>query len=382
MLAQGVLTIVRMASIGIPKEIKSGEARVGLTPVEVRLLLGQGHVVRVESGAGALAGFGDAHYRESGAEIVADAASVYACDIIAKVKEIQPSEFALLRRGQILCGFAQVARDAALLNALLNAGVSVVAYEAIKDAHGNTPVLAPMSRIAGTLSASIAQWCLQTAQGGRGVLLGPDARIVIVGAGVSGLAAAEVFYRLGCAVTVLLRDENRAQTLLKRLPRGVRCASADSLATLLSQSDVLIGAVSVPGALSPKLITREMMRSMPRGAAFIDIGIDMGGISETSRQTTWGAPIYVEEGVVHFCVANIPAQVPQAATAALAAAALPYVQAVARLGVIEAAQRDAGLAAALQVHAGAVTSSTVARDTGREWQRLFLKMAFALGIER
>ena len=371
MLAQGVLTIVRMASIGIPKEIKSGEARVGLTPVEVRLLLGQGHVVRVESGAGALAGFGDAHYRESGAEIVADAASVYACDIIAKVKEIQPSEFALLRRGQILCGFAQVARDAALLDVLLNAGVSVVAYEAIKDAQGNLPVLAPMSRIAGTMSASVAQWCLQSAQGGRGVLLGPDARIGIVGAGVSGLAAAEVFYRLGCAVTVVVRDENRAQTLLRRFPKGVRCVGINALVELLPQCDVLIGAVSVPGALSPKLVTRKMMCSMPKGAVFIDIGIDMGGISETSRQTTWSSPIYVDEGVVHFCVANIPAQVPQAATAALAAAALAYVQAVAALGVIEAARLDAGLAAALLVHAGSVTSPSVARDTGRECQQLF-----------
>ena len=359
-----------MASIGIPKEIKSGEARVGLTPAEVKALAGQGHAVRVENGAGLLAGFGDAQYRDADAEIVINAAGVYASDVIAKVKEVQPSEFALLRRGQILCGFAQVARDAALLDALLNAGVSVLAYEAIKDAHGNMPVLMPMSRIAGLMSASIAQWCLQTAQGGRGVLLGPDARIMIVGAGVSGLAAAEAFYRLGCAVTVVVRDVNRAQTLLKRLPKGVRCVGINALVELLPQCDVLIGAVSVPGALSPTLITRQMMRSMPRGAAFIDIGIDMGGIGETSRQTTWSAPIYVDEGVVHFCVANIPAQVPQAATAALAAAALPYVQAVAALGVIEAARLDAGLAAALQVHAGAVTSLSVARDTSREWQQL------------
>ena len=376
-----------MASIGIPKEIKSGEARVGLTPAEVRTLAQRGHAVRVESRAGLLAGFSDAQYRDAGAEVVAEAAvvanaaGVYACDVIAKVKEIQPSEFALLRRGQILCGFAQVARDAALLDALLNAGVSVLAYEAIKDAHGNMPVLAPMSRIAGAMSASIAQWCLQTAQGGRGVLLGPGCNVVIVGAGVSGLVAAESFYRLGCAVTVVLRDENRAQSLVKRLPKSVRCVGIDSLVELLPQCDVLVGAVSVPGALSPKLITREMMRSMPRGAAFIDIGIDMGGIAETSRQTTWSAPIYGDEGVVHFCVANIPAQVPQAATAALATAALPYVQAVAALGAIEAARLDAGLLPAVQVHAGVVTSSSVARDTGRECQQLFNEMASALGIE-
>ena len=239
---QAVHTILGMTSIGIPKEIKSGEARVGLTPIEVRRLVEQGHMVRLETSAGALVGFNDDHYRDAGAEIVASAADVFACDIIAKVKEIQLSEFALLRRGQILCGFAQVARDARLLDALLNAGVSVVAYEAIKDEHGNMPVLAPMSRIAGTMSASIAQWCLQTAQGGRGILLGPDARIVIVGAGVSGLAAAEAFYRLGCAVIVVLRDEHRTQILLKRLPKGVRCVAVESLPELLPLCDVLIGA--------------------------------------------------------------------------------------------------------------------------------------------
>ena len=374
MLAQrcgrAVLTIPRMTSIGIPKEIKSGEARVGLTPAEVAALVGQGHALRVETGAGTLLGFSDDDYREVGAEITAHAALVYDCDMIAKVKEIQPSEFALLRRGQIVCGFAQVARDAVLLDALLNAGVSVVAYEAIKDAHGNTPVLAPMSRIAGTLSASIAQWCLQTAQGGRGVLLGPGARVVIVGVGVSGLAAAEAFYRLGCAVTVVLRDPQRARSLLKRLPNGVRGVGMDSLASLLPQSDVLIGAVSVPAALSPKLITAAMMGTLPKGAVFVDIGIDMGGISETSRQTTWSAPIYLDQGVVHFCVANIPAQVPQAATAALAAAALPYLRAVASHGLTAAASMDAGLAAAVQVFAGSVTSPSVARDTGRNYQPL------------
>ena len=227
-----------------------------------------------------------------------------------------------------------------------------------------------MSRIAGTMSASIAQWCLQTAQGGLGVLLGPDARVVIVGAGVAGLAAAEAFYRLGCAVTVVLRDENRAQALLKRLPKGVRCVAMNSLAELLLACDVLIGAVSVAGALSPQLITRAMMRAMPKGAVFIDIGIDMGGIAETSRQTTWIAPIYVDEGVVHFCVANIPAQVPQTATSALAAAALPYVQTLATLGVVAAARLDAGLAAAVQIVAGAVTSASLARDTGKNYQQL------------
>lgn len=358
-------------TLGVPREVKSGEARVGLTPAEVRQLVGLGHTVRVETGAGRLVGMEDAAYVDAGAQIVATAAEVYAAGLIVKVKEIQPSEFALLHRGQVICGFAQVARDASLLDGLLAAGVSVVAYEAIHDADGRLPVLAPMSRIAGRMSAGVAQWCLQTAQGGRGVLLGEDTRAVVIGAGVAGRAAAESLHRTGCTVSMVVRDEARAQRLRKRLPTGVRVLALAALSEHLSDCDVLIGAVSVPGALSPKLVSRAMMRSMPRGAVFIDIGIDMGGIAETSRQSTWAAPIYVEEGIVHFCVPNMPAQVPQAATAALAGAALPYVQAIATRGLLAAARLDEGLANAVQVHGGAVTAASIARDTGREYVQLF-----------
>ena len=323
MLAQargaGVHRIRSMSSIGIPREIKSGEARVGLTPLEVGRLVDAGHEVRVQSSAGALAGYDDSAYRTAGASLVPSAGDVFDCQVIAKVKEIQPAEFALLRRGQVLCGFAQVARDAALLDALLAAGVTVVAYEAIVDNAGHLPVLAPMSAIAGRMSASIAQWCMHSAQGGRGMLLDSSCHVLIIGAGVSGLAAAEAFYRSGSRVTVLVRDDGRAQQLQRRLPDGVGCASMSSLSAMLPTTDVLVGCVSVRGMLSPKFITRRMLASMPRGAVFIDVGIDMGGIAETSRQTSWSAPVYVEEGVVHFCVPNIPAQVPRAATAALAA---------------------------------------------------------------
>ncbi len=358
-------------SIGVPREIKSGEARVGLTPLEVRELVRDGHVVQVQAGAGDLAGFSDDAYRAVGARMVASAAEVYRADLIAKVKEIQPAEFVLLRSGQIICGFAQVARDSALLDALLHAGVTVVAYEAIVDAHGHTPVLAPMSRIAGRMSASIAQWCMQSAQGGRGMLLDESCLVTIVGAGASGLAAAEAFYRFGCQVTVVVRDGARVQQLSRRLPKGVACVATDALAALMPTTDVLVGCVSVRGALSPKVITRAMMASMPRGAVFIDVGIDMGGIAATSKQTSWSAPIYMEEGVVHFCVPNIPAQVPRAATAALAGAALPYVRVIATQGLRTATSADEGLAAAVQVHAGQVTAQTVAADTGRLWYQLF-----------
>lgn len=354
-----------MSTIGIPREIKSGEARVGLTPLEVQSLVHEGHRVLVQSSAGALAGYDDDAYRDAGAGLAASARDVYQCDVVAKVKEIQPAEYALLRRGQVLCGFAQVARDAALLDALLAAGVTVVAYEAIVDDSGQTPVLAPMSAIAGRMSASIAQWCMHTAQGGRGMLLDASCRVLIIGAGVSGLAAAEAFYRIGCKVTVLVRDDARARQLQRRLPDGVTSASMASLPVMLPATDVLVGCVSVRGVLSPKFITRNMLASMPRGAVFIDVGIDMGGIAETSRQTSWSAPIYTEEGIVHFCVPNIPAQVPRAATAALAAAALPYVSAIADNGLLPAARGDAGLASGIQVHEGRMTSATVATDTGR-----------------
>ena len=360
-----------MSTIGIPREIKTGEARVGLTPHEVQLLVADGNVVRVQTGAGELAGYADETYRAAGAEVVASAAEVYRCDVVAKVKEIQPGEFALLRPGQVICGFAQVARDPALLDALLAARVTVVAYEAITDGSGRTPVLAPMSRIAGRMSASIAQWCMHAAQGGRGMLLDASCRVLVVGAGESGRAAAEAFYRTGCTVTVLVRDDTRAQQLQRRLPSGVACASADSLSAKMAETDVLLGCVSVRGALSPKFISRGMIASMRRGAVFIDIGIDMGGIAETSRQTSWSSPIYVVEGVVHFCVPNIPAQVPRAATAALAGAALPYVRAIAAQGLLAAAHDDAGLASAVQVHDGQVASATVARDTGRRVSQLF-----------
>jgi len=360
-----------MSSIGIPREIKSGEARVGLTPCEVQTLVTEGHRVLVQSSAGALAGYDDEAYRSAGAGLVASAGDVYQCDVVAKVKEIQPTEFALLQRGQVLCGFAQVARDVALLDALLAAGVTVVAYEAIVDGAGRTPVLAPMSDIAGRMSASIAQWCMHAAQGGRGMLLDSSCRVLIIGAGVSGRAAAEAFYRAGCTVTLIVRDGGRAQQLQRRLPDGVACASMDSMLAMLSQTDVLVGCVSVRGMLSPKFITRNMLASMPRGAVFIDVGIDMGGIAETSRQTSWSVPAYVEEGVVHFCVPNIPAQVPRSATAALASAALPYVRSIAGSGLLQAARTDAGLTAGIQVHDGRVTSATVAADTGRKAYQLF-----------
>jgi alanine dehydrogenase len=360
-----------MSSIGVPREIKSGEARVGLTPREVQYLVSDGHRVLVQSSAGTLAGYGDQAYRDAGATLVASASDVYRCDLVAKVKEIQPAEFALLQRGQVICGFAQVARDAALLDALLVAGVTVVAYEAIVDDTGRTPVLAPMSDIAGRMSASIAQWCMQTAQGGRGMLVDSSCRVLIVGAGVAGLAAAEAFYRAGCGVTVLVRDRARARLLQRRVADGVLCAATDSLSALLPQTDVLVGCVSVRGTLSPKLVTRSMLSSMGHGAVFIDVGIDMGGIAETSRQTGWSAPVYVEEGVVHFCVPNIPAQAPRAATAALAAAALPYVREIAGNGLLPAARRDVGLAAGIQLHDGRVTSATVAADTGRAAGQLF-----------
>jgi alanine dehydrogenase len=345
-------------NIGIPTETKPGEARVGLTPTEVRALVAAGHMVRVQAGAGAGVRISDDAYHAAGAQIVNDGHALWSqSTIIAKVKEIQPDEIALLKREHILCGFAQLARDRAMLTQICGVGTNIVAYECVRDAHGGTPILAPMSRIAGAMCPSVAAWCLQHAQGGAGLLIDAQTRVTIVGLGVSALAAAEGFTRAGAHVTLVYRNELKARALSKRMPQNIHFVPTPQLAEIMPRTDVLIGAAAEPGTLSPKLITRAMLRTMARGRVFIDIGIDMGGIAETSRQTSWNAPIYVEEGVVHFCVPNLPAQVPATATAQLAAAALPTVLAIANEGLDAAMVRDAGLAAAVQVRDGKIVDA-------------------------
>ena len=365
--------------IGIPREIKDGEARVGATPEAVKALCSSGHTVLVETGAGLRVGFGDDLYSAAGAHLAADPETIYACELVVKVKELQPAEWPRLRPGCIVAGYQQLARDSRLLAAVLERRITCLAYEGVMMPDGRRPMLAPMSTIAGLMSAQIAAWALQLREGplsGSGVLLHAlpgvaPARVLIVGDGIAGQAAARAFRGFGCQVTVL----GNAPALLSAIelndresgPGTLRAALASpaELAAGTAESDAVIGAVSTPGRLAPKLITRAMLRAMRPGSVFIDIGIDMGGIAETSRETRLSDPLYVEEGVLHYCVPNIPALVPRAATLALSAATLPFVQLIADRGLEAALQETPALLEGLLVHAGQVSHQALAEDTGR-----------------
>jgi alanine dehydrogenase len=356
--------------IGVPRERKDGERRVGLVPEGVAELSRAGHDVAVERGAGERAGFSDAAYAAAGAQIVRDGAAVYQCELIVKVKEPQRDELALLVPGTTLCGFAQFGRDRAWLSAALAARIGYIAYETVADADGALPLLAPMSRIAGALAPLIAANLLTSNRGGSGVLLpaisdAAPATVLVLGAGNVGATAAVVAARLGCRVIVLARGERRLQALrlqgYKQLV-AVRCEPT-VLSAALAEADVVIGAVLEPGALSPKLISRAQLHAMREGSVLVDVGIDQGGIAETSRITSLSDPTYVEEGVVHYCVPNMPALVARTATLALTRATLPYVLALAGRGISRALATDPGLRAGLQVRAGRVTHRLLAADT-------------------
>ena len=352
--------------IGVPRERKDGERRVGLVADGAAALVVSGDEVLVERGAGDRVGFDDAAYARAGARIVDDPAQIFAAPLIVKVKELQSSELPLLQPGTTVFAFAQLGRDRALLDAVLAARI---ACESIGDAKQGMPLLEPMSRIAGRLAPLIAASLLMNDRGGSGVLLpGLDGvapgGVVVVGAGSSGGEAAIVSSRLGCELTVLARTERRFAALKARSGERVRTAlcTEDALAVAVAAADVVIGAVLDPGRISPKLISRGMLRTMRKGSVFIDIGVDQGGIAETSRMTTLSAPTYVEEGIVHYCVANMPALVARTATLALTQASLRFVQALADRGVESALAADSALRAGLQVFDGGVTHAGLAAD--------------------
>ncbi|HEY2818474.1 MAG TPA: alanine dehydrogenase [Casimicrobiaceae bacterium] len=360
---------------GVPKEIKDGERRVGLLPDAVRALVGDGHGVWVESGAGSAIGFDDDHYRGAGATVVGDAREIWRSDLIIKVKELQPAEYPMLIAGTTIFGYAQLARDPGLADAVVRAGVRILAYELVRDASGAFPLLAPMSRIAGRLAPFAGAQCLHADRGGAGVLLtGVDrvdgARVVIVGAGTAGAEAARVAARLGCRVTVLSRGSKRLDAIARELAESgspieaqtMQRAGRDGFAAAIAAADLIVGAVNDPGTLSPHLITREHLRSMRAGSAFVDIGIDQGGIAETSRMTTLSNPTYIDERIVHYCVPNMPALVPRTATEALTAATFRYVQRFARHGIASALDDDAGLAAGVLVADGAIVQRSLAQQ--------------------
>src|SRR4051794_23082489 len=357
--------------VGVPKEIKDHEYRVGLTPAGVHALCQLGHEVYVESNAGARIGFFDGEYAAAGARLVASSREVFAADMVVKVKELQPREFSLVRRGQILFGYLHLAPDIALLDAMLACGVSAIAYETVTDSHGRLPLLAPMSRIAGRLSVQVGAWALQTANGGSGVLLAgvpgvAPAKVVVIGAGTAGTNATQIAVGMGADITVLDIDLERLAHLDELYQGRLNTGYSETLAIneQVSQADLVIGALLLPGKLAPKLISRELLKNMRPGSVLVDIAIDQGGIAETSRPTSHSEPLFVEEGVVHYCVPNMPAACARTATLALTQATFPYVLKLADEG-LDALSTTSGLANGLQVHAGKITYRSLAEDVKR-----------------
>jgi alanine dehydrogenase len=358
--------------IGVPKEIKNNEYRVGLVPAGVRELVSAGHEVFVQSTAGAGIGLDDASYQAAGATIVANAADVFAAaELIVKVKEPQLAECKMLRRGQTLFTYLHLAADAAQAKALMASGAAAIAYETVTAPDSSLPLLTPMSEVAGRMSIQVGAASLQKANGGLGVLLGgvpgvTPAKVVILGGGVSGTNAAEIAVGMRADVTVVDRSLMRLRVLDAIFAGRLKTAAstAEAIESLVIQADLVIGAVLVAGAAAPKLVTRDMVRKMKPGAVMVDISIDQGGCFETSRPTTHDDPTYVVDGVVHYCVTNMPGAVPRTSTFALTNATLPYVKALASLGTHQALSRDPHLARGLNVLDGVITHEAVARDLG------------------
>lgn len=352
--------------IGVPTEIKNHEYRVGLTPDSVRELTGHGHQLLVQSGAGSAIGFSDEAYREAGARLVSREQVFSDSELVVKVKEPQTEERRLLRPGQTLFTYLHLAPDPAQTRDLLASGATCIAYETVTDAQGRLPLLAPMSEVAGRMAIQAGAGCLEKARGGRGVLLGgvpgvPGGRVVILGGGVVGSNALAMAVGLGAQVMVL--DKNL--DVLRRLDAHygnrieTRYATATAVEAALLQADLVIGAVLVPGAAAPKLISADLIRRMPAGSVLVDVAIDQGGCAQTSKPTTHAEPTYVVDEVVHYCVANMPGGVARTATQALNNATLPFVQALADKGVARALREDAHLANGLNVSHGALCNAEV-----------------------
>ena len=361
--------------IGIPKEIKTHEYRVGLAPAGVRELRLHGHSVFVEQGAAAGIGFSDDDYRNAGAEILASPAEVFAAaELIVKVKEPQPVEIAMLRPGQVLFTYLHLAADRVQTEGLMASGATCIAYETVTDLRGGLPLLSPMSEVAGRMSVQVGAHYLEKEQGGAGVLLGgvpgvAAGRVVVLGGGVSGTNAARVAIGFEASVVVIDRSLPRLKELDLQFGANAQTlfATTDTIECQVLAADLVIGAVLVPGAAAPKLITREMIGRMRPGSVFVDIAIDQGGCSETSRPTTHADPVYVVDGVVHYCVTNMPGAVARTSTIALNNATLPFALALADKGWQQAMRDDPHLRQGLNVHAGKITYRAVADAFGLPW---------------
>jgi alanine dehydrogenase len=361
--------------IGVPREIKQDEYRVGLTPTSVRELVHHGHCLLVESGAGEGIGVRDADYERAGATVVATAAEVYgAAGMIVKVKEPQEPEFPLLRPGQVLFTYLHLAPDPRQTQRLLEADVVAIGYETVMGPGNTLPLLSPMSEVAGRMAVQAGAHCLEREAGGPGILLGgvpgvKAANVVVLGGGTVGTNAIRVAMGMEAQVTVIDKSLPRLKELDFQFGGRLNTvySTVDAIEAYVMDADLVIGAVLVPGAAAPRLVTREMVRAMRDRSVVVDVAIDQGGCLETSRPTTHSAPTYVEEGVVHYCVTNMPGAVARTSTLALNNATLPYVLALADQGYRKALLADPGLLAGLNIHRGVITFEAVAQAQGRKY---------------
>ena len=363
--------------VGVAKEIKPDEYRVALTPAGARELVLHGHEVAVETTAGEGSGFSDEDYAAVGADIV-DVDHVWErSELLLKVKEPIEPEYSRLREGMVLFTYLHIAADEALTRALVESGIDAVAYETVETEDGRLPLLAPMSEVAGRLAAQAGAHFLEKPLGGRGILLGgvpgvAPGQVLVLGGGIVGYNAAVIALGLGAQVTVIERSIDRMRHLEEVFAGRVSLVMSSSLEieTRVQEADLVIGAVLIPGAVAPKLITREMVRRMKPGAVLCDVAIDQGGCGETSRPTTHASPVYDVDGVTHYCVANMPGAMPITSTRALTNATLPYVSAIADLGLDEAIGRDVALARGVNVAGGRVTHRAVADAHDLEYSPL------------
>ena len=361
--------------IGVPREIKTHEYRVGLTPSSARELAHRGHEVIVETGAGEVIGLEDDDYRKAGAQVAGTPGEVFAAaEMIVKVKEPQEAEYALLREGQVLFTYLHLAPDPAQTKALMGAGCVAIAYETVTDGHGGLPLLSPMSEVAGRMSVQVGAHCLEIEKGGRGQLLGgvpgvPSAKVVILGGGVVGTNAARMAMGLEASVTVLDKSLRRLNELDMQFGPTLNTifSTIDSVEEHVLGADLVIGAVLVAGATAPRLVTAEMVKKMRRGAVMVDVAIDQGGCFETSRPTTHADPTYIVDGIVHYCVTNMPGAMARTSTFALNNATLPFVLNLADAGYRDALLKDEHLANGLNVHRGVVTHPAVAQNLGLDY---------------
>ena len=364
--------------IGIPKEIKTEEYRVGIVPAGVKALVDEGHRVIIEAGAGLGSGIGDEEYKGAGAQILNSAKDIYSsADLIMKVKEPQPAEFGLLKEGQILYTYLHLAAEPDVTKALLERKVKAVAYETIELPDGALPLLKPMSEVAGRMSVQVGAYFLQENNGGRGVLLGgvpgvAPGKVTILGAGVVGSNALKIAVGMGAQVTIINNGVERLAHI-DDLYRGrvvTLSSNKHNIEEAVLESDLVIGAVLLAGAKAPRLVTKDMVSRMKKGSVIVDVSIDQGGCIETSKRTTHKDPVYKVDGVTHYCVANMPGAVPRTSTFALTNATLPYALRIATMGLEEAAKKDAALAKGINTYDGRLTNRPVAEALGIKYEVL------------